>query len=267
MLTLQKHEERESITLTNEGQKIFGIFHRPLVRKPYPAVLMCHGLAGHKTGRYRLYVDLAEQLTAYGIAALRLDFRGSGDSEGDFSSMTLTGEVSDALLGMQWLRDCPDVDETRIGLFGRSLGGAVAVIAAAEFDHCKSLALWCSIFSGDQWHDKWAMVKNNDGHPEHLTALRTINGQVAGLPFFEELFAMQLKPCLAKLADIPLLDIHGLKDEVVFPFQAEAYKAERKDSSAPSKFIFMPETDHDFSHLGERKKAIQETCLWFQSTL
>ena len=265
--THQKHEEREAITLLNEGQKIFGIFHRPLIKKPYPAVLMCHGLAGHKTGRYRIYVDLAEQLTHHGIAVLRIDFRGSGDSEGEFLDMTLTGEVSDALLGLNFLRDHEEVDEKRIGLFGRSLGGTVAIITAARYNHCKSLALWSAIYSGDQWHDKWIMVKNNNGHPEQLMALRTINGQVGGLPFFEELFSTNLSDQLSLLNDTPLFHAHGLKDEVVLLSHAEAYKKERQSSSAPSKFLLLPESDHDFTPVDERKKAIQETCLWFQKTL
>lgn len=260
-------EEREAVTLLNEGQKIFGIFHRPLVAKPYPAILMCHGLAGHKAGRYRIYVDLAEKLAANGIGVLRIDFRGSGDSEGEFSAMTLRGEVSDALVALKWLANHEEVDENRIGLFGRSLGGAVAVIAASEYTRCKSLVLWCPIFSGDQWHDKWMLVKNNNGHPEHLAALRTINGQMGGIPFFEELFAMQLKPHLARLASTPLLHVHGLKDDVVLPTHAEAYKGARTQAQATSKFLLLPESDHDFSHIAERQQAIKETCQWFQDTL
>lgn len=264
---LKIHEEREAVTLINEGQKIFGIFHRPLLHKPFPAVLICHGLAGHKSGRYRIYVDLAEQLTHHGIAVLRIDFRGSGDSEGEFMDMTLTGEVSDALLGLKFLHEHEGVDEERIGLFGRSLGGPVAIMAAADFRHCKSLALWSAIYSGDQWHDRWEMVKNNNGHPEQLLALRTINGQIGGIPFFEELFTMKLEHHLAKLNHLPLFNVHGLKDEVVLPSHAEAYKMHRKSAKAPSKFLFLPESDHDLTLLAERKKAIHETCLWFKDTL
>ena len=130
-----KHEERHSVTLHNQGEKLFGIFHRPLTGSPFPAVLICHGLAGHKTGRYRVYVELAEQLTAHGIGALRIDFRGSGDSEGAFADMTLSGEVSDAILAMKWVQTQAEVDSGRVGIFGRSLGGTVAVITAAEYNH------------------------------------------------------------------------------------------------------------------------------------
>lgn len=260
-----KHEERQSVTLQNGGDKLFGIFHRPLVDKPFPSVLICHGLAGHKTGRYRVYVELAEQLTAHGIGALRIDFRGSGDSEGAFSDMTLAGEVSDALLALEWLKKVEGVDPKRIGLFGRSLGGAVAVITAAEYSECKSIALWAPIYSGDQWQDKWEWAQTQHANPENHVDLRTINGQIAGLPFFEELFTMDLEKRLLSLKNIPLLHIHGLKDQIVYPSHADEYRVQRNGSV--SKFISLPESDHDFSFMPEKQTAIKETCKWFQETL
>lgn len=268
MLNNQRHETREAITLENEGQRLFGVLHRPLVADPCPAVLFCHGLAGHKTGRYRIYVDLAEALTAQGIAVFRVDFRGSGDSEGAFGDMTLAGEVSDALLSLSWLKNASGIDPKRVGIFGRSLGGAVAVITAAEFQEAKSLALWAPIFSGDQWRDMWKMVMEQEGTINPMInheELRTINGQVAGMPFFQELFNMELENELAKLKDVPLLHIHGLKDDVVYPAQANGYKQVREGSD--SKFYLYDESDHDFSFIPERRRAITETSLWFKNTL
>jgi len=261
---LKKYEEREAITLVNNGEKLFGIFHRPLVKEPFPVVLFCHGLAGHKTGRYRIYVELAESLTKHGVGVLRVDFRGSGDSEGDFADMTLAGEVSDALIALEWLKSAPGVDREKIGIFGRSLGGSVAVIAASEFGHVKSLALWAPIFSGDQWVEKWSQLDLNS-HPDQYADLRTINGQVVGIPFYEELFAMKLEEKLANLQEIPLLHIHGLKDSIVHPVQSEWYQNARNGSD--SLFYLYDESDHDFTHMAERKKAILETSLWFQKTL
>ena len=71
-------------------------------------------------------------LSKLGIGSLRFDFRGSGDSEGDFSKMTLESEVSDALLAMEYLRGRPEVAKDRIGIFGRSVGGTIAVMTASR---------------------------------------------------------------------------------------------------------------------------------------
>src|ERR1700722_17738329 len=148
---MPKFDHRESIVLENQGQKIFGILHRPVIPSDkYPAVLICHGLAGHKTGKYRIYVIFAEMLAKVGIASLRIDFRGSGDSEGDFSDMTLTSEVSDALLSLDFLKTVQDVDADRIGIFGRSIGGTVAFMTVhRDPAKCiKSIATWAPIFDG-----------------------------------------------------------------------------------------------------------------------
>lgn len=264
MLKEIKHEERESVTLYNEGEKLFGILHRPLGKESFPVVLFCHGLAGHKTGRYRIYVELAEALTAQGIGVLRVDFRGSGDSEGDFSSMTLASEVSDARVALEWLQKAPGINPDKIGIFGRSLGGTVAVIAASQFENIKSIALWAPVFSGDQWVEAWKSLELSS-HPNQHEDLRTINGQVVGIPFYEELFAMKMEDNLKKLENIPLLHIHGLKDSIVYPIQADWYQKARNGS--PSLFFLYDKSDHDFTFMPERKKAIQETSLWFLKTL
>ncbi|MCB1113227.1 MAG: alpha/beta fold hydrolase [Chlamydiia bacterium] len=259
------HETRESVTLENQGQKIFGIFHAPKVQAPYPAVLFCHGLAGHKTGRFRIYVEIAERLTKEGIAVLRVDFRGSGDSEGQIADMTLTGEIEDAILAFNWMKAHSGVNSDRLGIFGRSLGGSVAALTASEVNLCKSLALWAPIFNADQWRDKWRLVEHYDGHPEDHAELRTINGQVVGLGFYQELFRMDMPKALENLKNVPLLHLHGLKDEIISPVQADHFEMAREGS--PSKFMLFDESDHDFSHSSERKIAIDETVEWFKKTL
>lgn len=46
---------------------------------------MLHGFTGNKTETHFLYTRLARQLATQGIAALRFDFAGSGDSQGEFA--------------------------------------------------------------------------------------------------------------------------------------------------------------------------------------
>lgn len=260
-------EIRESVVLTNEGQKIFGILHLPLDVVNPPCVLICHGLGGHKTGRYRVYVELAEALIRANIAVFRFDFRGSGDSEGDFSEMTLTGEVGDALAALRYLQREPRVDNNRIAVFGRSLGGAVAVLSSAAFGDVKCLALWAPIFNGDQWKAEWAKVSQGMASDYESNELRRINGQVAGLNFYAELFGMRIDQALHKLNNIPLLLLHGEKDGLVTIKHSELYVHERRHSSALTEFIRLPQGDHDFTFTDERHFAIEKTAEWFKENI
>jgi dipeptidyl aminopeptidase/acylaminoacyl peptidase len=264
---MRKVDERDSVVIENEGQKIFGILHRPLHKTKSPAVLMCHGLAGHKTGKYRLYVLLAEKLALAGIASLRIDFRGSGDSEGDFNDMTLEGEVSDALKGLEYLETSPYIDNKRIGIFGRSVGGIVALIAANQHRHISSLATWAPLFDGHQWMDKWNLLHSAEISEEHRMAMMRVNGQVPGYEFFRQLFKIDMKDELQALENVPLLHIHGEHDVVVSMEHAARFEKARKKAENITQFIRLPQSDHDFSHPVEQEQALNETCNWFLKTL
>lgn len=264
---MQKTEIREGIVLENFNQKIFGILHRPITNKSTPAILICHGLAGHKTGKYRLYVNLAKALAESGIAALRIDFRGSGDSEGEFSDMTLEGEVSDALKGLDFLYNNPLFDNSRIGLFGRSVGGTVALIAARRHGKIKSLATWAPLYDGEQWAEKWEMVQKQDLSPEHRFSMMMVNGQVPGIDFLKQLFTIRMDEVLKELDGSPLLHIHGELDNIINIHHANKYLELRKLAKGLNKFIRLPKSDHDFSEPREQKIAIIETCQWFIDTL
>lgn len=264
---MTKTETREPVVLENSGQKIFGVMHLPTTGGKAPAVLICHGLAGHKCGRFRLYVDLAQKLAEAGIAALRIDFRGSGDSEGAFSDMTVESQIEDAMQGLDYLRHHPAVDSSRIGVFGRSFGGAIAVIAAKRQQDIKSIALWAPFFSGDPWLAHWKKVQCPTTSPEEKDMLMRVNGQLAGYAFFEEFFALDLKKELAPLQEIPMLHIHGDKDVRVSTDHADDYDTCRKHAKAETRFIRLPNSDHDFSHPPEQAIAIEETTEWFAQTL
>lgn len=260
-------DTREPIVLVNNGQKIFGILHLPKDAIKPPCILICHGLGGHKTGRYRAYVELSESLVKRGIAVFRFDFRGSGDSEGDFAEMTLNGEVSDALVAFQYLLGEGRIDKDKIGVFGRSLGGAVSVLSAASFGHVKCIALWAPIFNGDQWKMQWEKVKNGVVSENESNEMRRINGQVAGIPFYMEMFDMKITEALEKLKNIPLLLIHGEKDNLVTIHHSELYVEERTNLVATTEFVRLPEGDHDFSFTEERYFAIEKTAEWFKRGL
>lgn len=260
-------EERTSVVLENQGKKIFGVFHRPIIDSSLPAILICHGLAGNKTGKGRLYVLLSQLLAQQGIASLRIDFRGSGDSEGDFADATLMGEVSDSLEALKFIESHPHIDTNRIGIFGRSMGGVVALLTASNYGKIKSLAIWASLFDGHQWLEQWQLA--NSGHitEDQRQKMMRINGQIPSHTFFQELFDLEMPKELHKLTNIPLLNIHGEQDEVVAIEHAYRYKKAREKSRAYSEFIRLPHSDHDFTLLEEQKIAIEKTCSWFKDTL
>ncbi|KAF3362381.1 hypothetical protein PHSC3_001048 [Chlamydiales bacterium STE3] len=264
---MEKFEERESFVTVNHGQKIFGVIHRPLEVKNPPVVLMCHGLGGHKTGRYRVYVELAEELVRSNIAVIRFDFRGSGDSEGKLSDITIEDQVSDALQVLKFAKDHYDFDFDRLGIYGRSLGAAIAVLTASRKRHVKSIVLWAAMFNGTQWQTQLDLVKNGQISERDAIELRRINGQVASLEFYSQMLNMPINEALTHLHKVPLLLIHGEKDTLIPLNHSIGYAEAREEAQAETLLIRLPMGDHDFTFTEERQAAIIETCHWFKKTL
>lgn len=266
-LDIKQDEERTSVTLENEGKRIFGVLHKPLSVSPCPIVFFCHGFAGNKCGRHRMYVNLAKKFSEIGIASLRIDFRGSGDSEGELIDMTLDSEVSDGLLALKYIEKLPFIDSSRIGIFGRSLGGAVAIMLARRYGKAKSLALWAPVFHAEQWKEDWHHAKTKISNNIPLDLAMRVNGHVAGEGFVKQLFEMSLEKELRELEKVPLLHLHGEKDMTVKIDHANHYLSSRKNSMEISRFLKIPHADHDFTLIEVQRHAIKETCQWFKETL
>ena len=78
------------------------------------------------------FLVLADHLARQGIATLRYDDRGFGESTGEFSTALTSDFATDALAAVGWLRDREDVDDSAIGLIGHSEGGLVAPMVIVE---------------------------------------------------------------------------------------------------------------------------------------
>ena len=248
------------IAFRNQGQRLYGMLHRPEGVAIAPAVVLCHGFTGQRIESHRLFVKMARDLAAHGIAALRFDFRGSGESEEHFQDMTISGEISDAVAALRWLRRQRGIDPARLGLLGLSLGGCVSACVAGRHPQVvKALALWSAA-----------------AHPEHFwnaDAEKTLQGRgvidwcgnLIGRAFLEEARAGVIRP-LAEIAHYPgpVLIVHGEKDASVPPENAPEYAA-----AVPGhkNVHIIAGADHVYSSFPWESEVIRLTREWFQETL
>ena len=84
--------ETEKVSFQSEGQRISGILHLPESEHP-PCVIASHGLLSSKDTEK--YTALGERLAREGLAMLRFDFRGCGESEGRMEESTVSGRIAD----------------------------------------------------------------------------------------------------------------------------------------------------------------------------
>lgn len=128
----------EEISYFNPTEKITlsGTLTLPKSDKPSPVVLLIAGsgpndrneeICGHKP-----FLVLADYLTRQGIAVLRVDKRGIGQSTGIYDMATSKDFAEDVLAGVEYLKHRVEVDASQIGLIGHSEGGLIAPMVAAQ---------------------------------------------------------------------------------------------------------------------------------------
>lgn len=93
-----------------------------------PMVILMHGIFSSKD--YNPMPALAKGLARAGIASVRFDFDGHGQSEGRQQDMTIEKELADARAVWEYVRTLPYVD--KIGLLGHSQGGVIASMTAGR---------------------------------------------------------------------------------------------------------------------------------------
>jgi len=128
----------EEVTFPNgkAGITLAGTLTTPGKEGKYPAVILITGsgpqnrdeeLMGHKP-----FLVLSDYLTRQGIAVLRYDDRGVGQSKGDFKSATTVDFASDVESAIAYLKTRKEIKTNKIGLVGHSEGGIIAPMVASH---------------------------------------------------------------------------------------------------------------------------------------
>ena len=127
------YREQEVTVPTTGGVKLAATFTVPTTRGPHPAVIMLHGSDPH----YRFRGNVVTFFASRGIAVLSWDKRGNFGSGGTLQTATIDTMAADGEAAIRWLRARPEIDPSRVGVWGISQGGWPASVIAA---HDSSLA-------------------------------------------------------------------------------------------------------------------------------
>jgi len=232
----------EFIRTISEGNKIYGILHLPPNPSP-PCVIASHGLFSSKDSDK--FVEIGEVFSARGVALLRYDHQGCGDSEGDLSATTVSARIKDLEAVFELTANHPLLGD-RLGLLGSSMGGFISVFKGAADFRVRALALW-------------ACPALLEGKPKTMEGKGEVQLQDA---FYHDAVKYDAGKAITTVSTCLLL--HGEEDEIVPLAHAETlYRAAR----SPKHLEVFPGGDHRFTDPHDRRRAVRMSLEWFQRYL
>jgi dienelactone hydrolase len=254
----------KQISIKVEGLRLFGMLHLPEGTPPFPALSLFHGFGGTRIEPHRLFVKTSRWLAREGIASLRLDFRGSGESEGDFKSMTLSGEIQDAKAALNFLRAQTEVKSDRLGVLGLSMGGYVAASVAAQDPTLKALVLWSASARGATYFHHYHHLSGKNRKDWEITGERDFGGNLLSSAFLQDGVALpDPLPALRAFQGKALI-LHGEKDATVPLEEAQLFKKALGDQAT---LQIVKGADHTFNKTAWENELMQSTVTWAKAHL
>jgi hypothetical protein len=232
----------------NGGRGIAAVLTTPDT-KTNRAVLLSHGFLTNKNSTTNK--TLTRALTEQGLATLRYDFFGHGESDGPFEQITVDASVNQALAALDWLAAN---GYTKIGMVGSSFGGLVSILAAARRPEIACLGLKCPVVDfpevlrmefGEAGMARW---KSHHEIPDVTGGTKPVSLRHA---FYEN--ALTHDGCKAAASiRVPTLIVQGEKDELV-----PLHQSQRLMSILQGKrqLEVLPGADHGFTK-GENFKRM-----------
>jgi len=263
------------ITFSSNDQEVVGTLLVP-EGEPAPVVLLLHGFTGRRDElksayvKQGVFVRTAVQLAEAGFASLRIDFRGSGESQANltFADTTFESQVTDGLAAIDYLKSLDSVDSSKIRIIGWSQGGLVATAVAGRSGMDDPIALWNAVTNTKS---TYSILFGEDVVKKGIAAARdepiavklpwgsdiTLNGAFFhGIETFDPINEVRSFPG-------PLLVVQGKNDTVVDPAGVTALLEAHDGAEA----LLLEDMDHGFNLSSTRVMfdlVIAETIAFFK---
>jgi len=241
-----------------EGQRLAARLELPADEAPEAWALFAHCFTCGKDIKAAYHI--AKALAARGIAVLRFDFTGLGESEGDFAATTFSSNVEDLVAAADHMAQHfrgPAL------LIGHSLGGAAVIQAARRIDAVRAVAVIGA--PSDPRHLARTLGPAGERIRERGEAEVQLAGRTVRLQrrFLEDLDTQRMDAAL-KALDRALLVLHAPRDEVVgVDHAARIFQTARH----PKSFVSLDDADHLLSRPADARYAGAVIAAWAERYL
>jgi uncharacterized protein len=291
---------RKPVSFFSQGVKLVGDLYLPddLARgEKRAAIVLCHGY----TGVRNIYLpDNARVLNEAGYAVLNFDYRGWGDSEGPKTRLAPYGRVADVQAALTFLAAQPEVEASRLGLYGTSYGGATVVWVAAIDPRVKCTVSVVGIGNGARWmrsvrrpdeyHDLLdraaadrtrralegasefveraeILLPDRQSAELGMAARRNNPAAVTTIPleFVDDTLSFNPEWVVDRIAPRPVLFVTSDNDRLVPPAESEALYAR---AGEPKKLVMLKGFGHYEVYEGEAFRQVMKAATdWYHQYL
>ncbi len=220
---------------------LYGVLHLP-GKLPAPFIVGCHGLFADKNSLKQK--ELAKACLQNGMAYLRFDHRGCGESEGDIATdTTIEARCEDLANAVEELNRYPETAGLA-GLFGSSMGGAVVLAQAKKLGGIPVVTVAAPLHS----EPVMAAVKLSEN----------VNAEKLPHSFYERALKFDISKQVTGTQNVLL--IHGQNDAVVPVEHARLIYDLLKE---PKDLFIMEGGDHRLNAENHLKPFISKAVKWF----
>ncbi len=232
----------ESLTIDGSQGKLSAVIQKPELNagEKCRIVMILHGFTGNKNEK--LLTAIADALESHGVASIRFDFNGHGQSEGSFTDMTVLNEIEDAKKVYDYVKGLEYVDSVSVA--GHSQGGVVTGMLAGELGaekiHSIVLLAPAAVLRDDAIRGSvFGVTFDAENPPE---SVQLFGNYSMGREYVLTAQTLQIYPTSEKFTGAVCL-IHGTADRIVPYTYSENYHRLYKNSE----LNLIQGADHGFT--------------------
>ena len=198
-------QSREVMYFDGEGARLFGVYDQPAAQSAGDAgVVICPPIGREYWEYHKLTVRLGEMFAARGLACMRFDYSGCGDSAGEMESCSISQWLSDIGSAVEALKRKANVHE--VCLCGLSFGASLAAAYGAKEKNVARMVLWRPVVDGREYakqlaraHKRW--LRGSFAKAERIDKKYCELGFPARPPLRDELEQVRLLDLTSPSAD------------------------------------------------------------------
>lgn len=245
----------QAVTVTNGKREVPAVVTLPVGEGPFAAVVINHGHGGNKDEGGG-FAGVAQALAKAGIASIRMDFPGCGDSKEPFTENTLSNMISDSNACKDYLVANYPVNKDKLGILGYSMGGRLALEVLSAKGNPYGAAVILSGASAPGLESIKGLLPTGTTYEQALAAAKkdgafqytTQYGQKLALS--EQWFTDMMVDPLAAIKNYtgPMLVLHGDKDDVV----TDAVNKGTVKAYPSAVEVVVPDADHGYGFYSDQ---------------